>query len=187
MTGAFIAHVYAEILISLHLVGVGNIADRQQVELVALLTVHQIAFALAVVKYGALLVANEVTHALATANSPDRHRLVAGLPRQDAVIVSDCAVRLEGRAVLRSGTAFGRGLLVNLVGVGHLGDTANHELGGQDSVSAHLLVEKMLYIITPKLFGRPRLLADAVAQSIACLKGLLEMGRLLWRRLKFDL
>ena len=171
------AKVNAKKLIHLLFVWVGNITDGEHVEQIALLAVDQIAFALALLKQLALLVSRQIGHSLSAIDCPDTDLLVAKLPGKNSVVIGYCPMRLERPLDIS----------IQVVGVGNLGNAADHKLRSQARFFSYRAIDEALNVVATKRLSLPCLLAYVVAQSIAVLKRLEKRGVLLRCRLQLDL
>lgn len=145
-----------------------HIADHVQVERV--LDVHQVNLSLTEGKEAALILPTHEGHDLTPVQGPERYQVVR-LEAQDTVIVGDGPVRSE--AALR--------LAVELIGIGHLGNTADGHLCRQAEVCFDDIVGQPVESILPEgalLPGQP---AEEIAGSIGSLQGL-EQDGVLFRR-----
>ncbi len=154
---------------------VGEFACRQQEE--HAVEQHQVSLALAGLQEFALALARAIRDTLATVYCPDRNFIPVGVPRQNTVIVSNAAQRLEGarRAPLQP------------VGVRHLCQTADDHLRREVEALAHLVVGQVLHPVAVEDLRPERPRTDEVTRGIGRFKRLLEGGVLVFRRVEAHL
>ena len=152
------AQVNAKKIVNVFGIGFVSFARGKQVKL----TVDQAQVRLATTSLQKLFspIMSKEWDRLATVDSPDGNLILGKLPSQDTTIKSDRAERLK----------FSLGLFVNLIGVSHLRDTANCQLGSQVEVCANVMVDKLLHLKLTKYSRIPSHVADKVARSIGRFK-----------------
>ena len=153
--------------------GIVEITDRSDIPVPT--DKHQIHFALAVFKQTALMVATDIANLDSSVQSPDRHLLIGDKPEQP-IIVGLCPQRAKN--ALR--------FLIELVGIGHFGNTAHGYLRSKVKAFSRFLIHQFVQIKLPEHFCSPCLLRNPVTSRIASLQRLLEQIRLFGRRLQFD-
>lgn len=107
---------------------------------------------------------------------PDRNRIF-GI-RQYPAVVTDAAKFPE----------IPFGLLIKLVSIGHLADTANHHLCRQIKILSDFIVAMMMYIELSKNLILPHHIGDAVTSSIRFLDGIKKQPALsfAWKEFYFQ-
>jgi len=121
--------------------------------------------------------ATDERHPHPPVHCPDADLALRHVPGEDAAVVADSAVGLEG--VL--------GVLVELIGVGYLGDKPHHNLRREGEAVSDFPVRELVKRELAKCPCLPRLVAGIVASGIDHLKSALERIRLLWCREQFHL
>jgi len=149
--------------IDIALVRVRNVAHRQQVE--RALAVHEVGFALPVRQQFTLALARLIGDVQPSANAPNADTPVVGLPRQNAVVIGNRAMRLE--AAPRP--------LVQLVGVRNFGKAANNHLRRQTAAFPRRVVTGRLQVKATELLQFPRLLTEPIAQGIGLFQRLQQI------------
>ena len=150
--------VHAQILLN---VGGGwllNLAGRQQIEFA--IVIPQVALAFLVLEQFALAIPTDIRYFLPSAQHPDRHRLLVPPIGQNAAVIGDRAMFLERT----------QAILVRLVAVGNLTQTAYRQLGRQRVFAAQTLVQRTVQHELVKYLVFPGVVADRVAGGIRVLK-----------------
>jgi hypothetical protein len=114
---------------------------------------------------------------LTTPDGPDRDGSSFQVISQDPAIESDRSIGFE-RAL---------GLVVELVGICHLGNAPHHHLGGQRVLLSHRLLAQLVQRKLAKGLVLPRLLADDITGSIGRLQRFVECFCLFGARQEFHL
>jgi hypothetical protein len=152
-----------------------NFAHGKQKELA--FAIDQIRFALTRFKHSLLTFAANVRDRLTTSDSPNVHKLLFGSPRQNTVIKSDCAKRLELPA----------SLLIQFVCVSNFSDTAHHNLSRKPGAFSNVRVKGFVDGVLPESLRNPRKLTYPITSGVSLLKGFLEKSGLFTARIQFDL
>lgn len=117
------------------------------------------------------------SHVHAPLHRPDRHRSLSHFVAQDAAVVGDSA----------QGLKHALGFLVELVSVGNLSNTPNHDLSGQREGFLDMLIDKFLKPKLPKRASIPSHPRDVVARLIGANHRLFKRLSLFGRWQKLDL
>lgn len=152
-----------------------NFAGGQQVELAT--NQAQVGLATLAAQQFLIPLATDERDSLATVYRPDGNLVFIEFPRQDADIVGNRAVRLEG-APRPS---------IPLVGVRHFGNTADDNLRSQVEGGTHVTVDKFLKLKLAEGASVPSYLTDVVTGFVCYFKGALQAVGLCIGRLKFRL
>jgi len=169
------AQIDSQCSVNITLIRIGNITHCQQVE--HAFTIYEVGFALPVCQQLKLTLARLIGNVQPSANAPNADTLVVGLPRQNAVVIGNRAVRLE--AVLCP--------LIKRIGVRNLGNTANDHLRRQSAAFPCRVVTGGLQIETAKLFQLPRLFTEPVAKGVGLFQRLQKVRPLFVVGQQFDL
>ena len=172
-----VAHteVYAQRALNVDRLGFFHVADRKQVKRVV--DKGEIGFTMPRLEQLPLTLATCERDVQSSSNRPDRHGPPVHLPRQDAVIVGNCAVWSEGP--LSSA--------VKLVGVGNLGDTPDGQLCRQPEGGSNVAVDKFVERELTEGASVPSNTTDRVTGSIGSFKRALQGLRLFGCWLKLQL
>lgn len=135
----------------------------------------QIALALLALEQLQLRIAREERDMQPAGKGPDRDGLLAHMPSQNTGVVSNRARGLERP----------HDLLIQLVAVGDLRNTAHHNLGGQRELLAGSLVHETVDIELPEALSGPRALADPVAALVGLCQRVEQAFRLIVRGCEF--
>jgi len=109
--------------------------------------------------------------------SPDRNKLAGCLPGEDAFIISDATMPVE--------YSFGRA--ASLVGVGHLCQNPDHNLGSEVEPVSKVVVEQVVQVILAKCLCLPSLLAYVVGSIVYAFQRAQQYLVLLFGRCQFNL
>lgn len=165
--------INAEKAFDVQRIGIGNLTGRRQIELP--FAVNEITFALLIGQQAKLVIAGHKGDNFASTEQPDRNRLIWRAPVQDATIVRDGSELLEKPF----------GLLVLLVGIDHLTDTADHDLRGKSVLLTRRSLSQVMQRKATKRLDIPCLLTNPVAGGIGTFKCLIQKLPLGVVRLKF--
>ena len=151
-----------------------NLASGEQVKLAVNQT--QVGLATLRLEQFELALASPEGNSLAALRRPNADFLLSDVPAQDAVIVGNRAVWLEGA----------RRLAVKLIGVGDLRDATHHDLGRQSKLRLDSVVHQLVNAKLMELALLPGYVADVVASGIGLLKCFEQTLMLFWCRLQLD-
>ncbi len=165
--------IYADKFLNVIRRGFVNIAGGEKVE--NAVNQYQVAFAALGVEQLQLPLAGEKGNGLAAFNRPNTHRLPACLPREDTIVVGECAG--EGKGALC--------FAVEFVGVGDFGDGTHHHLRREGILFPQRFVDKTVdgELFEGLLFPRP--VADVIARGVGGFQGFKQDCVLLWGWLQF--
>jgi hypothetical protein len=151
-----------------------DLAGGKQVKHAADIT--QVAFTSLAFKQFNLTLACGIGNFHPTCHSPNADAAHLGTPSQDAIVVRNCAARLE--RTLR--------FLVQFVRIANLGNQPNNHLRGQIKSTPRFSVYNLMKCESAKNFRFPRALAHPITSSIRHLKRLQEKLTLFGCGKKFD-
>lgn len=169
------AKVYAKKLAHVRRLRRFNLAGREQVELAA----HKAQIRLAALRLEQLPVplATNEGDTDTTGDGPNGDGVLCNEPPQNPAIVGNRTVRPEGPL----------GLAVQLVGVNHLADAADHQLRGEAERLFRVVVGEPVEGDTAKDALRPRYITNRVTRGIGRFERLKQRRVLFGSRLQFDL
>ncbi len=110
-------------------------------------------------------------------NGPDRYLRFVQLPRQNTVVVGDCAMRSKNTHYL----------MVNLIRISHFCDAAHNNLSGQGENITNCLVCQVVKRKLTKRMGVPGFLADYIAGIVGNFQRLQKGNSLVGIWEKFNL
>lgn len=146
-----------------------NITRRKEVELPV--DIRKVGFTAPRLQQFPLTLTADKPNGLPTAYRPNTDGRCVPIPRQDAVIVGNCAVWRE-RALH---------LAVNFVRIGNFGNLAHNHLCRQARRCLDVVVHEFMHIKLLERLRVPRRLADGVADSVGLFQRS-QQGRVLDRR-----
>jgi hypothetical protein len=156
-----------------------DFAGGEEVELTA--SVYEIGFPRAGFEQIHLSLAGHKRDALPgvapTSNGPDGHGWIIEVPRKNAVVVGDGAMRLEAPLAP----------LIQPVGISNLGKAAHDHLSREPEARLHVPIAELLKRVLPESPPFPSLLGDAVASGVGKLERLFQEVRLLLGWAEFQL
>ena len=155
--------------------GLGNVTRRRQVALVA--KQNQVRLTLPRLEEFTLFVTADKRNLVAPVRRSNRNLGLFHLPTQNAVIVSDCALRFEFTLVP----------FVQLVRIRNFSAAPHRHLRRQAKLFSHVLVNQFVQGVLIERFLFPCDRRDIVARAIRFLHRLLERGKLFRSSLQFDL
>lgn len=168
------AEVHAEELLGLGQGRLFHLADDVEVEAAAV--VDEVHLTLAVGQEAPLVVTTDERNELPTLEGPEGHG-VLGLETEDTVVVGDGAERAEGAL----------GLAVEFVGIGHLGDAADHHLSAEGEFGLERTVDELLERELVEGAGLPGSITCVVAGSVGPLHRLPKERDLLGTGLELEI
>lgn len=142
-----------------------DVAGSRQIEFA--LVIDQIGFALAVNEQFLLAFTGGEVDTLATCNRPDGDGSIGKLPRQNAFIVSYCAVLAK----------LTHCILVQIVCVGNLRNTADYNLGSEWELGSDLFIHQPMQGELAEYLLPPRSLADPVTGDVRRVHGIEQVSR----------
>ena len=137
--------------------------------------INKVGFATAVFKKLGLLTSGSKSNLQPAATRPDRY--LGSLPGEDALIVGNAPMPIKCP----------RGLPVELVGIGNLGQHPNHYLSRESKSTSDVIVEKVVEVILAKSLCFPGMGADIVGSIVYTLQCLQQRLALLFSRYQFNL
>ena len=169
------SHVHSETVHGLDLFVFGNVhCDAQKPFALA---ENQVGLTARVCEQSALLLAADKRHLRSPVERPDTHGRRNQIQRQDAGIVGDAAVLAKDPL----------NLLVQLVGVNHLGVEKADDLSGQRELVTNLAVVGFVERKATELFRVPSQLREAVRRAVDCFQRGTQGICLFWSRQQFNL
>jgi hypothetical protein len=154
-------------------IGVVKVTNRSDIPLAA--NKHQIHFTLAMLEQLALMFTTNKPDLNSSGQRPNRHSIIGQKPK-NPVVIGLCA-RGAKRAL---------GLFIQLVGIGHFGNTAHRHLRRQSKLFSNRSVNQLMQIVLPKSLIFPGLKGNPMTRGIAPFKRLLKKLRLFRCRLQFE-
>lgn len=152
-----------------------NLAGSKQIPLA--IQVNEVTLPLAGLKELPLPLAANERNFPSPVDSPDGDKALFSAPSEDSVIIGNRPMISEGPLDFP----------VQLVGVHHLNDAMDGNLGREVKLFSHFPVKKLLEFVLPEGLGIPGYLRDVVASCVGPLHGFKEGLGLRWVGLKFYL
>jgi hypothetical protein len=152
-----------------------NLTGLEEVE--AAISINQVGFPAEMVKHFQLPVSDRKRNLQPAIKCPDRNGFIRQLPGEDTLVISDAPMPIE--SPLETPVGF--------VGIRHLRQHANHNLGRKVKSRAQVIVQKVVKVVLAKGLRFPRLLTDIVGSIIHSLQRLQQGLVLLSRRIQLNL